>query len=208
MRLVSSTVFPIAFLAFLAVAAADEWQLASDKGGVRMSTRPVAGSPVNEVRGEMDFDVPAAAIYATLADVESYPRFIPYTLAATRLKSDGPDSAWFHMVINPPLIFRRDYCIRTQKTRLQGGAFKNEWRVDETHCPKGGSSIVRMKTNSGSWTMTPLPGGLRTHVVYQSHADPGGDIPTWIVNRVTTDEIPGILKAVQKASADSRYQKK
>ena len=189
-------------------AIADDWKPVSEKDGVRISVRPVEGSSIKEVRGEGDIDAPLDNISAVLGDVQSYPVLMPPTVEATELKRQGVDTAWFHMVIDPPMIFKRDYCIRMTLSHLPGGVFKSEWALDNSVCPAKAKNMVRIERNSGSWVLTPLPDGKRTHVVYQSHTDPGGAVPAWIVNRVTAQTIPKIFQSVRRAAVLPRYARK
>jgi len=48
--------------------------------------------------------------------------------------------------------------------------------------------VVRIDNSVGKWIITPLEGG-RTQVEYSIHVDPGGSLPSWLVNMFAT-EVP------------------
>jgi len=57
-----------------------------------------------------------------------------------------------------------------------------------------------MEDNAGAWTLTSL-GPTRTRVFYQAHADPGGSIPTGMVNWAAPRTIADLFASVRKAAA-------
>ena len=54
--------------------------------------------------------------------------------------------------------------------------------------------VVRMPFLRGHWYLWPEDGGQKTRVEYQVHANPGGQLPEWLANRVSK-EIP--VKTIQ-----------
>lgn len=54
-----------------------------------------------------------------------------------------------------------------------------------------------LKTNDGSWELTPLDNG-RTLATYTVFADPGGLIPDWIINLGTTQTLPDVIRSLRK----------
>ena len=138
-----------------------------------------------------------------LTDVESYPSQMPPTSIARLLARDG-NQAWYYMVITPPVVSPRDYCIRMTVSQLPGGTWKSEWADTQEHCPAPQSGLLRIKRNIGSWTLTPTGHGT-TIARYRAHTDPGGAVPAWIVNRVISHEVPGIFASVRKGASLARY---
>jgi ribosome-associated toxin RatA of RatAB toxin-antitoxin module len=189
-------------------ARADEWKLYSDKDGLRIELRTVEGSSVKEVRAEAVVDAPADAIFRVLADVESYPGVMPPTVGARRLHTDGK-ATWYHMVIDPPVVSKRDYCLKITMSQHASGVLTSEFVVDndDSTCPAAASGVVRMVKNRGVWTLTPVD-EHHTRVVYQAHTDPGGSVPGWIVNSQTGKTMPKIFAQVMKASVSPHYAKK
>lgn len=192
---------------FLGVARGDgatgEWRLTKEKHGVQVYQRKVGFSSVDEVRGEAVLDVPAEVLFRVLGDVESYPGVLPPTVVARRLKEEQ-GARFFYTEINPPLIQRRFYCIRSQTERRPDGALRVEWSLANELCPPTQRRMVRVEDNAGAWTLRPLD-EHRTRVIYQAHTNPGGEIPAWIVNEATAGQLPDIFRALRKAADLPRY---
>jgi hypothetical protein len=181
---------------------ADDWEVTVEKDGVRVETREVDGCKIREVRATARFDMPAERLFTVLGDIEAYPEILPPTIVARLLRRVG-DLAWFYMVIDPPVIARRDYCMRVARERRPSGELRSEWMEVADGCPK--SAEVRMPRNSGSWVLTPEDGGRSTRVVYQVLVDPGGDIPAWMVNRMQAQKVPDLFALLKKAANMPRY---
>ncbi len=179
------------------------WRFASDKGGVSVWFRPFPSSSVNEVRGEAVFDVSAEALFAVLGDIDSYAEIMPPTAVSKRLV-DGVGSRSYYIEIDPPVVSRRYYCMNVVFSRPRGDQFVSEWRMWSQGCTPRKSSLVPMADNSGRWRLSAL-GPLRTKVEFQAHMDPGGQIPTWMVNRATVGQISETFASLRRAALLPRY---
>jgi uncharacterized membrane protein len=188
------------------VATADEpgWKDVNLRDGVQIAAKPWAGSAFHEMRATGDMDAPPERILAVIADFERYPDFMPTASQAQVLQRDG-DRAYYYMEITPPVISRRDYCIRVTVERLESGSFRNSWAADDSACPPERKGVVRVHANQGEWLLSPIDGGRRTHVVYRCHIDVGGHVPGWMVNRASAKELPNIFAAVKRTLSQPRY---
>ena len=140
---------------------------------------------------------------AALTDVPHYPEFMPPAIETRRLWTRGNKSV-FYVVVDPPVIRKRDYCVHIQVRRLPTGQLENTWRMTEDSCPAPDKSMVRMIRTDGRWLLTPQADGT-TLVDYQGIADPGGVLPAWIVNRATANTLYAMFFRLSKAAAAARY---
>lgn len=179
----------------------------SDKDGVRVSARAVPGSSIKEVRAEGLVEAPPERVLAVLADVGAYPEIMPPTEAARLLQRDEDGTAFYYMVINPPLIRRRDYCISLRQARLPDGRLRSAWALHDVggRCPAPQPGVLRIQRNQGEWLLTPERNGQATHVMYQAFTDPGGQVPAWMVNLATARSLPGVIRSLRRAATLPRY---
>lgn len=180
------------------------WSAVHTRDGVAVSSRPRPGSVFHEMRVVSDFDAPPERILAVLGDIEHYPQFMPPTSAARLLSRDG-DISYYYMEISPPVIARRDYCIRVGIEKLPDGRMRSYWVADNSGCLPERRGIVRVLSNDGEWLLEPIDGGRRTHVIYRCHIEVGGRVPAWMVNRVSATELPNVFAAVRRVVGQPRY---
>lgn len=179
------------------------WQPLFERSGVAVSARPRPGSEVRELRGIGIVDAPAERVFSVLADIERYPSFMPPTVAARQVHREG-DSAWFYMEIDPPVIARRDYCIRVDLERAANGLLRSRFGPGDDHCPPPRPRIVRVHVVSGEWLLRALD-PTHTEVSYRVHIEVGGSLPIWMVNRASAGEVPKIFGALRGAALLPRY---
>lgn len=179
----------------------------SEKDGVRVSARAVPGSSIKEVRAEGLVEAPPERVLAVLADVSAYPEIMPPTEAARLLQKGEDGAAFYYMVINPPLIRRRDYCISLIQAHLPDGRLRSAWALHDAggRCPAPQPGLLRIQRNQGEWLLTPVRDGQATQVVYQAYTDPGGQVPAWMVNLATARSLPGVFRSLRRAAALPRY---
>lgn len=191
---------PLAAATLLAMATAHAdggWTKVHERNGVVVSVRPRIGSPICELGAVADIDAPPDHVYAVISDMERYPEFMPPTSMVKLLRRDG-NTFLYYMEINPPVIARRDYCLRVVWEELPGGGWHSSWAADNNNCLPERRGVVRMHENEGEWILEPIAGGLRTHARYRCHVDVRGHVPAWLFNRVSASAIPKIFAAVQR----------
>ncbi|MSQ83009.1 MAG: hypothetical protein EXR77_08855 [Myxococcales bacterium] len=116
-----------------------------------------------------------------------------------------PRASKYYFVINPPVISKRDYRATTTSART-GSGYKVDWKQFHDGCaPVDG--IVRMVSNVGSWNLAAGAEPNTTTVTYQVHADPGGSLPTFMVNRATTKTVLEVFGSVRSAVKLGAYTK-
>lgn len=179
-----------------------DWEPLGDDGFAQISSRPLYGTGVRELRVTAVLKVPADRLIALVGDVDHYPAFMPPTEEVLSLGRQGNTGRWY-IVIDPPLIHRRDYCVQITIDRLPGGVMRSRFHRFDEGCPSARPGLVRMRRVEGSWTLTPRSDGT-TQVVYQAVTDPAGQVPTWMVNRAGGNSIRDMFRSLERAAADPR----
>ena len=188
------TAFVAASLGAPAIARADaskdeSWQQIKQADGITVYRHVVEGSPLKEFRGRGTVDAPVAAILAVFNDVPHATEWMD-SCNGSRSVADIGDSekVVYNRTHAPWPVADRDAVLHNV-ARFDAAEHRVEldfWSVDDAKEPpvKG---VVRMPYLRGHWILWPSTDGQTTRVEYQVHANPGGALPTWLVNYVSRD---------------------
>jgi hypothetical protein len=212
---VAGSVLTLAVLALLAagstVASAQQapspWERVRDDGGVLVHRRKVPGSSLHEFRGRGLVGAPMAKVIAVAQDSDRRTEWMDRCVEARTLEKPTQKSQIaYNRTKGSGLVSDRDaviygkaiFDIPRKEVRFEFHAVT----YDKVPPRRG---VVRMPALKGHWIFQPVPGDPgKTRVEYQVHADPGGYIPTFLVNLISR-EIPHktivlLRRQVQRAS--------
>jgi hypothetical protein len=191
-------------------AADDGWEVMKKEDRVTVFNRTKAGSDLKEIRAIGTIHAPPWVIKNVLDDAANYKHFMPYT-EESRVIKRGDDFIITYQRLNAPLIANRDYSIRVkdESRRLPDGRvfYKRAWSPANHLGPPERDGVVRVKINQGHWLLEEIDGGRHTKATYWLFTNPGGSLPTFVINAANGQAIPGIFEAVEKRSAMPQYRK-
>lgn len=192
----------VASLAGPAFARDEAWEALTSDDLTQVSSRAVAGSDVRELRITATLPWSAERLIAIIGDVDHYPSFMPPTESTQSLGRSGASGRWY-IVIDPPMINRRDYCVAITISRLADGRLESRFGRSDEGCPSEKKGLVRMSRVEGRWTLTPR-GPRETAVEYRAITDPAGQVPSWMVNRAAGGSLREMFHALDRAAADPK----
>ena len=146
-----------------------------------------------------DADATPEAVFRVVTDVESHPKFMPFTKESRIVKRINESEIIAYQVIAPPMISARDSDLHIHV--FPGTGANSIWRSEWFSVPDfepAHKDLVRMPIVEGSWQFEPLDGGRRTRITYTSLTNIGGSVPGWITNMSNLSVIPNIFDAVRK----------
>ena len=183
-----------------------EWKLVSTSDNVTLYRRFRPGPGHYESKAVGEIAASTAVVHAVLDDVDSYPRFMPYTVECRLLKREG-DSVLTYQRISAPLVSDRDYTLRVRTTSKKvesGTSYLSRWETENALGPAERSGIVRVKLCEGGWLLEPL-GPNATRATYSVYTDSGGVIPAFIKNTGSQMGIRKLFAAIRKQIQDPKY---
>jgi ribosome-associated toxin RatA of RatAB toxin-antitoxin module len=182
-----------------------DWKEAHRTADLVIFTQDDPTTGTRKLTAITDLPQPPETVFQVVTDFAHYTQFMPYIKECRILDQQGDDSLTCYQLISPPLVSERDYIIQVNLTRgpANNGIWKSEWTAKAKAQPER-SGIVRIKLNTGSWTLTPNTQGTR--VTYFLHTSPGGSIPSMIANKSNTVAIPDLFKAIKERSAWQQAQ--
>ncbi len=193
-------------------AAVAAWVLVSQFPQGRLYRMEREGSDVVALRAEGKLNAPAWAVRDVLRRAFENEKISPYlserkVLAAEACQDGQKDlpgcrRIWVYERYAPPLVGARDYVFRMDVAVDdvdEGGDFELRWTLDESRGapPEGATHMAR---NTGGWEISPEGEG-KSRFIYRIDVDPGGSVPTWIVNMANKSQVPSVIAAVEEEAA-------
>ena len=167
--------------------------------GLGVWTREKPGTEVREVRAVGEIDAPPARVFEIVTDYEHQKGNLPY-VEDQKVFARSDSEVVFWTVADFPMVSRRDWVLKSRfEKNFDTGKYRASWAPFEVKdAPPPGDGVIRLKINTGSWTLEPLDGGARTRGTYYLFTDPGGSIPSFIANKANTKALPDLFEAVRK----------
>lgn len=188
-----------------------KWEQKARSDGVTVWSRAREGTDVKELKAIGLVEAPPKVVMRILADYVRYREIMPYTDESKVVATEeGGRVVHFYSLVNAPFVSKRDYTLRIvdESDWKDGkGYLKTRWSVSEKG-PAPREDTVRVKTNDGSWTLEAIDGGTRTRATYWLFTDPGGSLPTWVINKANSSAIPDVFAALREHSRDEKYAEK
>lgn len=163
------------------------WKLNTEKEGIKIYTSIVPDSKVKAIKVECELNTTTAQLVALLMDVKATPDWVYHTKSCVLLKQVSPSELYYYSEINLPWpATNRDFVVHltatenpdTKVVTVAGPAVPGFVPVKK--------GIVRVDNSSGEWIITPT-GPEQVKVEYTIHTDPGGSLPSWLVNMFATE---------------------
>jgi hypothetical protein len=181
------------------------WKEVSEVAGVKVWTREVADSEVREFKATGVIDAPAEIVWKVINDTAQFSKFIPYLKEARAidpLPAPGDPVHFEYQITEAPLISLRDTVLKvtTSVTSTEDETvYVREWEGVDNIGPQPTKDMIRMPLCQGRFVLRRLD-GKSTQIVYWMHADPGGNVATWLVNNTAQKILIDILIAVRTRS--------
>ncbi|MCB0807122.1 MAG: START domain-containing protein [Bacteroidales bacterium] len=184
----------------------DEWELRKDKNGIRVYSRSSDIIPFDELKAETILAFSPETLLNVMLDIKNYPEWVSDVESARLLSREGDTAQTYYSVIGVPFPFEdRDV------------VYYNTFQFDENFnslvitieavndVMNEQDDYVRMSFGKGKWTAKKTDEG-HSSVSLQMLADPGGNIPAWLVNKFIVDSPFNTLSNLKEFGKKEQYQ--
>jgi len=179
-----------------AAAHADDWQVAKEEGGIKVSLSEVAGSKYKAYRGETVINASVGKLRALQEDVAGACAWIHECKSQKLLKHEG-GNVWTYTQFNTPWpVTPRDSVLLVTTQEGADGSLTRKLQGQPKFIPEE-QGFVRVAQVDGYWKFVPQ-GANKTQVTYQVHTEPGGSVPSWLANKFVVDAPFNTLKALKE----------
>jgi len=181
------------------------WNLKVDKDDVKIYTRGIEGSNIQEFKGEVTVKSNMSGILELIDSVPEYPKWMKNCIESKRLKKISNASGYTYYVIHAPWpVSDRDACTfynvtQDTTTKIITIAIK----AVKDYLPEK-SGRVRIPSLKGSWQLIPIAKNV-TKIVYQVHCDIGGLVPAVIINAYITETPFSNLSSIKRIVESPLY---
>ena len=177
----SCLLFTVCFFVYFC-SAQDGWKERVNKDGIRVLSRPVAGSKLNTIKVVCDIPARLSQLVSVILDVNAGAEWLYSTQTSSLVKRVSPSELYYYAEIDFPWpATNRDFVAHlrvsqnpaTKVVMIEGNNMAG--MVSEK---KG---VIRMLRSSGKWIIIPKEKNLMS-VEYILQADPAGTLPAWVTN--------------------------
>ncbi len=185
---------------------AQEWKLMRNENGIRAYARSIPGSKLLELKAITIIDAKMEVIGEVLRDVPSNPEWMADCSDARIVHLISPKEMIVHTTLDfPAPVSDRDLVVRSFTTYLLDRArgIVTLTSVVDPAAPER-SGVVRMTNFSGEYVLEYISRD-KTGVIYSYRADPGGNIPTFLVNLFSRDGLFKTLTGLKRMAKRQKY---
>lgn len=177
-----------------AAAQAEEWKVAKNEDGIKVSLSEIAGSQYKAYQGVTTIKASVAKLRALQEDVAGACSWVHECKSQKVLKHEG-DKTWTYTQFNTPWpVTPRDSVLEITTVEGADGSLTRKLEGQPKYIPEE-KGFVRVAQVDGFWKLVPK-GANETEVTYQVHTEPGGSVPSWLANKFVVDAPFNTLKAL------------
>jgi hypothetical protein len=183
-----------------------DWVLATQKQGIEVFVKAEAGSKIKALKLNCELDANISQVVALLLDIPATVNWMPHTKSCFITRQISAGELYYYTEVNLPWpLTNRDFV--THLLVLQDSDTKvvtiDAPAVPEPVAPRKG--IIRIRQSKGRWIIKPLYKD-RVQLEYDLMVDPGGSIPSSLINYFATDAAIEVIKNMQKIVSSPKYR--
>lgn len=156
------------------------WKLQRETSGMKIYTATLPGSRIQSVKAELIFDTSLDRVVQEIMNVSNYTEWV-YGCSSSVLfyKQNDSTLVYRHVTKLPWPFENRDQVSRFSLRRKGDGSISISSKLiaDFPTYP----DCVRIQQSKAEWVLMPIS-ALQVKAVYELSFDPGGQIPSWMVN--------------------------
>ncbi|MBP7584450.1 MAG: START domain-containing protein [Spirochaetes bacterium] len=182
------------------------WRLVRDESGIRVFTRDVADSDMDEFKAVTVINARIEVISEIFRDGPGYVKWMADCIEARIVKSIGRDTLIIYHATNAPWpVNDRDVVVKSRVVRdYSRGSFTAYLESFDTDLVPRRSDRVRMTKLTASFELAVVD-REHTRVTYTVLADPAGSIPASVTNFFAKNNPHTTLKGLGRMAKLERY---
>jgi len=184
------------FLTAFSLQNENTWKKSLDKDEIVIYTRKVETTSVKEFLAKAEMEGSIKKFKQIMSEVDAYENWMPNVKSAEVIKERSQNDFTYHMKLNAPFPFT-DRDVVQQIIFTQSGQELIMDLVNKPEAIETFSDYVRMPRADGRWTIQQITED-KISINFQYLTDPGGGIPTWLINSFLVKNPHLILLEIKK----------
>jgi hypothetical protein len=163
------------------------WEFEKEVDGIRIYTRKEVNSPLKCYKGEVIIHVPMEKICAMVGNSKNFDWWgDDFKCIRVLSYADKKFVRYYYIYDMPWPLTDRDLAVEaTVQTDTETGKYVVLSKPLLNVVPLN-PDLVRINSYWQTWTMIPMGKG-NVHVILEGFVDPGGNVPDWLYNMLTTE---------------------
>lgn len=191
----------------ISVSAQDDWKLERNRNGIQVYSAEFPNSRIRAIKVVANYDASPEQIADIVMDINTSTEWVSHLKSCYLIKRVSQDEFYYYAEVQLPWpVLNRDFVahltrvedIQTRTITIDGPAVAG--LVPEK---KG---TVRINNSVGKWIIAPLDSNL-ARVEYVLHVDPGGLLPSWLVNIFSSDTPMQIFENLRRELKQSAQRR-
>jgi hypothetical protein len=161
-----------------------KWELKKDENGIQVYTRKAAKGAIKELRVVCELDATKTQLINTIENIADYNSWVYSNKKSTVLKMITPQNIIYYTQSHLPWPIKdRDLIVELNITSTSE-VLNIQAKSLPDYLPRN-DSYIRVPYSLAQWKVTQAAEN-KLKVDYTFSVDPGGNIPSWIVNATLT----------------------
>lgn len=164
----------------------NDWVLKKEKNGIKVYNRPSKVSRLDDIKVEVDLPGNVFQVAEILSDVEKYPQWAYATKTCDLVKKINDREFIYYSEIEVPWpATNRDFYASFKVSVDSTARSLNVVSIGMKDYRPANKNLVRIPLSKGLWNISTVS-DKKVHLVYILQLDPGGSVPTWVMNLFIT----------------------
>lgn len=176
-----------------------DWKLGKTDGNIQVWIKNVDGPGLKQFKLQTTFKNELKSVYRLIRDVENMHLWYDKVQSVKLLKKINENEAVYLLGYDLPFPF--DDRISTVKGKIQFDEKQGKIFVNTdyfpTDLPEDKKKVPLITKIKSSWEISEIKNG-EILIIHAGYMDPGGNIPTWVVNESLTSGPLKTIKSMKK----------
>ncbi len=172
----------ILFFQFALTCTAQDWELKKNQEGVKVFTKSNANSPFDLLMAECEVNAGINQMLALIYDVSRHTEWVYNSVQSVLIKKNSTyDIIYYGETYAPWPVSNRDLVIHLTAFTDSITGICNITAISEPKLKPLVKGKIRIPRSVSKWKLIPI-NKQTTRVIYTLDIDPGGSLPSWLVN--------------------------